>query len=85
LRKVEISNSWPVMLSGIRFASAINVGTEPLAFMFVAISYGELIFAGIYLIYFASLMLGASATALFALILDTLVAWFGRGLCPDNV
>ena len=32
------------MLSGIRIATAINVGTAPLAFLIGASSYGELIF-----------------------------------------
>ncbi len=43
---VELPNAWPVMLSGIRIATAINVGTAPLAFLIGASSYGELIFRG---------------------------------------
>ncbi len=64
---------------GIRIATAINVGTAPLAFLIGASSYGELIFR-IYLNDFPTLILGATATALFALILDTLLARFGRRL-----
>ena len=82
LRQVEIPNAWPVMLSGIRIATAINVGTAPLAFLIGASSYGELIFPGIYLNDFPTLILGAAATALFALILDTLLAALGRLLSP---
>ncbi|EEP4782865.1 ABC transporter permease [Salmonella enterica subsp. enterica serovar Bareilly] len=85
LRQVELPNAWPVMLSGIRIATAINVGTAPLAFLIGASSYGELIFPGIYLNDFPTLILGATATALFALILDTLLAWFGRRLSPHTV
>lgn len=85
LRQVELPNAWPVMLSGIRIATAINVGTAPLAFLIGASSYGELIFPGIYLNDFPTLILGATATALFALILDTLLAWFGRRLGPHTV
>ncbi|ELY1874621.1 osmoprotectant ABC transporter permease OsmY [Salmonella enterica] len=77
LRQVELPNAWPVMLSGIR--------TAPLAFLIGASSYGELIFPGIYLNDFPTLILGATATALFALILDTLLAWFGRRLSPHTV
>lgn len=84
LRQVEIPNAWPVMLSGIRIATAINVGTAPLAFLIGASSYGELIFPGIYLNDFPTLILGASATALFALILDSLLAWLGRALSPHT-
>lgn len=82
LRQVEIPNAWPVMLSGTRIATAINVGTAPLAFLIGASSYGELIFPGIYLNDFPTLILGAAATALFALILDTLLAALGRLLSP---
>ena len=85
LMQVEIPNAFPVMLSGIRIATAINVGTAPLAFLIGASSYGELIFPGIYLNDFPTLILGAAATALFALILDTLLAGLGRFLSPHTV
>ncbi|WP_158781373.1 osmoprotectant ABC transporter permease OsmY [Pantoea sp. BAV 3049] len=84
LRQVELPNAWPVMLSGIRVATAINVGTAPLAFLIGASSYGELIFPGIYLNDFPTLILGAAATALFALILDMLLAGLGRVLSPHT-
>lgn len=84
LRQVELPNAWPVMLSGIRIATAINVGTAPLAFLIGASSYGELIFPGIYLNDFPTLIMGAAATALFALILDTLLAALGRVLSPHT-
>ena len=82
LRQVEIPNAWPVILSGIRIATAINVGTAPLASLIAASSYGELIFPGIYLHAFPTLVLGAAATALFALLLATLLAGLGRLLSP---
>ncbi|WP_239955024.1 osmoprotectant ABC transporter permease OsmY [Pantoea sp. Z09] len=82
LRQVELPNAYPVMLAGIRIATAINVGTAPLAFLIGASSYGELIFPGIYLNDFPTLILGAAATALFALLLDMLLAALGRVLSP---
>ncbi len=84
LRQVELPNALPVILSGVRIATAINVGTAPLAFLIGASSYGELIFPGIYLNDFPTLILGAAATALFALILDTLLAALGRLLSPHT-
>lgn len=84
LRQVELPNAWPVMLTGIRIATAINVGTAPLAFLIGASSYGELIFPGIYLNDFPTLILGAVATALFALVLDMLLAALGRYLSPHT-
>lgn len=85
LRQVELPNAMPVILSGIRVATAINVGTAPLAFLIGASSYGELIFPGIYLNDFPTLILGAAATALFALILDMLLAGLGRLLSPHTI
>jgi len=82
LRQVELPNAYPVMLAGIRIATAINVGTAPLAFLIGASSYGELIFPGIYLNDFPTLILGAVATAMFALLLDMLLAALGRFLSP---
>ncbi|WP_409515017.1 osmoprotectant ABC transporter permease OsmY [Atlantibacter sp.] len=84
LRQVELPNAWPVMLSGIRIATAINVGTAPLAFLIGASSYGELIFPGIYLNDFPTLILGAAATALFAMILDMALAGLGRLMSPHT-
>ncbi len=82
LRQVELPSAAPVILSGVRVATAINVGTAPLAFLIGASSYGELIFPGIYLNDFPTLILGAAATALFALILDMALAALGRVLSP---
>lgn len=84
LRQVELPNALPVILAGVRIATAINVGTAPLAFLIGASSYGELIFPGIYLNDFPTLILGAAATALFALILDMLLAALGRFLSPHS-
>jgi len=82
LRRVELPNALPVILSGVRIATAINVGTAPLAFLIGASSFGELIFPGIYLNDFPTLILGAVATALVALVLDMLLAALGRLLSP---
>jgi len=84
LRQVEIPNALPVILAGVRIATAINVGTAPLAFLIGASSFGELIFPGIYLNDFPTLILGAIATALVALILDMLLAALGRYLSPHS-
>ncbi|MGK3116603.1 ABC transporter permease [Candidatus Pantoea formicae] len=84
LVQVEIPNALPVILAGVRIATAINVGTAPLAFLIGASSFGELIFPGIYLNDFPTLILGAVATALFALILDMLLAALGRFLSPHS-
>ena len=85
LFRVELPNALPVMLSGIRIALAINVGTAPLAFLIGASSYGELIVPGIYLNNHIALLLGALATALIALVLDLTVAGIGKLVTPRGV
>ncbi|WP_432724100.1 ABC transporter permease [Jeongeupia wiesaeckerbachi] len=85
LWRVELPNALPVILSGVRIALAINVGTAPLAFLIGASSYGELIFPGIYLNNHTALMLGAAGTALIALVLDLMVASLGKFMSPRGV
>lgn len=84
LRQVELPHALPVIFAGVRIAMAINVGTAPLAFLIGASSYGELIFPGIYLNDFPTLILGAAATALIALLLDLALAGLGRRLSPHT-
>ncbi|MCD1127415.1 ABC transporter permease [Jinshanibacter sp. LJY008] len=83
LIKVELPNALPVIMSGIRVSAAINVGTVPLTFLIGASSFGELIFPGIYLNNFPLLILGAVATAIIALALDSLLAGLSYVLSPQ--
>ncbi|MBK5142344.1 ABC transporter permease [Budviciaceae bacterium BWR-B9] len=85
LMKVELPNALPVIMSGVRVSAAINVGTVPLTFLIGASSFGELIFPGIYLNNFPLLILGAAATAIIALALDTLLAGLSYVLSPQLV
>ncbi|UXR63303.1 ABC transporter permease [Bdellovibrio bacteriovorus] len=78
LFKVELPNAIPIIIGGVRTALAINVGTAPLSFIIGGDSLGGLIFPGIYLNNQGQLLLGALATALLALFLDSLVALFGH-------
>ncbi len=78
LFRVELPNSIPVILGGVRTALAINVGTAPLSFIIGGDSLGGLIFPGIYLNNQGQMILGAAATALLALCLDGVVASFGH-------
>ncbi|GKX54662.1 glycine/betaine ABC transporter permease [Leminorella grimontii] len=83
LMKVELPNALPVIMTGVRIAAAINVGTVPLTFLIGASSYGELIFPGIYLNDATLLFLGATATAVVALLLDTALAALSYLLSPQ--
>lgn len=78
LWRVELPSALPVILAGVRTSLAINVGTVPLSFLIGANSLGELIFPGIYLNDQSLLLLGAAATAVLALLLDTLFAAAGH-------
>lgn len=74
LLRVELPNALPIIIGGVRTALAINVGTASLAILIGGESLGGLIFPGIYLNNQVQLLLGATATALLALILDAVVA-----------
>jgi osmoprotectant transport system permease protein len=78
LVRVELPNAMPIIVGGVRTALAINVGSAPLAYLIGADSLGTLIFPGIYLNDQQVLLLGASATAILALVLDALVATGSR-------
>jgi len=74
LWRVELPNATPVIIAGVRTALAINVGTAPLSFLIGGDSLGGLIFPGIYLNNQEQLIIGATATAALALIIDGLVS-----------
>lgn len=78
LVRVELPNSFAIMLGGVRTALAINVGTAPLSFIIGGDSLGGLIFPAIYLNNQGQLILGATVTALMALVLDGFVASLGH-------
>ncbi|KAF3998004.1 ABC transporter permease [Glaciimonas immobilis] len=74
LFRVELPNAIPIIVGGIRTALAINVGTAPLSILIGGESLGSIIFPGIYLNNQDQLLLGATATALLALMLDAVVS-----------
>ncbi len=78
LWRVELPNATAVILAGIRTALAINVGTAPLSFLIGGDSLGGLIFPGIYLNNQEQLIIGATATAALALIIDGIVSIGGH-------
>ncbi|MHA6692921.1 ABC transporter permease [Devosia sp. A449] len=70
LWQVEFPNALFVIYAGVRTALAINVGTVPLAFLIGGGGLGELIFTGIALNEFGTMLSGAIPTALLALLVD---------------
>lgn len=78
LWRVELPNATAVIIAGVRTALAINVGTAPLSFLIGGDSLGGLIFPGIYLNNQEQLIIGATATAALALMIDGLVSILGH-------
>jgi len=85
LWKVELPNAMFVIYAGIRTALAINVGTVPLAFLIGGGGLGELIFSGIALNEFATMLAGAIPTALLAILVDFVMGQLQFWTIPRGV
>ena len=85
LLRVELPNAFYVILSGIRTALAVNVGTTPLAFLIGGGGLGELIFTGIDLMDTGMLLAGAVPTALLAVFVDFLMGRIQFHFVPKGV
>lgn len=85
LWQVELPNAVFVIYAGIRTALAINVGTAPLAFLIGGGGLGELIFTGIALSEFGTMLAGAIPTALLAVVVDFVVGQFQFWTIPRGI
>ena len=85
LFQVELPNSLFVIYTGVRTALAINVGTVPLAFLIGGGGLGELIFTGIALNEFGTMLAGAIPTALLAVLIDFIMAQLQFWTIPRGV
>jgi len=74
LFRIEIPNALPVIMGGIRTATAIIVGSAPLAFLIGGGGLGFWIFTGIALMDMGIMMAGAVPVALIAMLFDALLA-----------
>jgi osmoprotectant transport system permease protein len=70
LFKVEIPNAMYVILTGIRTAVVINVGTAAMSFLVGAGGLGDLIFTGIAMVDAGLMLAGAVPTACLAILLN---------------
>ncbi|MCP4718506.1 MAG: ABC transporter permease, partial [Desulfobacteraceae bacterium] len=70
LFQIELPNALPVIAGGIRTATAIIVGTAPLAFLIGGGGLGFWIFTGIALVDMGIMMAGAVPVALIAMLFD---------------
>ncbi len=74
LTRVELPASIPAILSGIRSAATINIGTTTVAAVIGAGGLGEIIFTGIRMMNFTRILAGAIPTAIIAILVDMLLA-----------
>jgi osmoprotectant transport system permease protein len=70
LFKVEIPNALYIMLTGIRTAIVINVGTAAMSFLVGGGGLGDLIFSGLAMVDAGLMLAGAVPTACLAIILN---------------
>jgi osmoprotectant transport system permease protein len=75
LRQVELPLAWHSILSGIRVATVINVGTATVAAAIGAGGLGEYIFRGLAMVDTTVLLTGAIPAAVLALAADGALAW----------
>lgn len=85
LWQVELPNAMFVIYAGIRTALAINVGTVPLAFLIGGGGLGQLIFSGIALNEFGTMLSGAIPTALLAIFVDFIMSQLQLWTIPRGV
>jgi osmoprotectant transport system permease protein len=84
LRRVQFPLAAPVILSGIRTATVLVVGTATLATPVGGMSLGNYIFSGLNMNDMQSTIFGCVLTALLAIVLDQLVHLFELALARRN-
>ncbi|MBM9536326.1 ABC transporter permease [Desulfobulbus alkaliphilus] len=85
LWQVELPNALQVILTGIRVAVVINIGTAALGYLIGAGGLGDLIFTGINLMQPDKLLAGALPVIILALLADYLIEVFGRIVIPKGI
>lgn len=90
LFQIELPNALPVISGGVRTATAIIVGTAPLAFLIGGGGLGFWIFTGIALVDMGIMMAGAVPVALIAMLFDFGLAksekmFISRGVQTDEI
>jgi osmoprotectant transport system permease protein len=85
LWQVEIPNALHIILTGVRVALVINIGTAALGYLIGAGGLGDLIFTGISLMQADKLLAGALPVTILALVADFLVEIFGKVIIPKGI
>jgi osmoprotectant transport system permease protein len=85
LRVVELPLAMPAILTGIRTAAVINVGTATLAAFIGAGGLGEFIVTGLALNNTALILKGAIPAALLAIVIELIFEIFEKILIPQHL
>jgi osmoprotectant transport system permease protein len=85
LWQIELPNAMQVILTGVRVAMVVNIGTAALGYLIGAGGLGDLIFTGISLMQPDKLLAGALPVIGLALIGDFLVEIFGIIFIPKGI
>lgn len=85
LYKVQIPQSMPVIMAGIRISTVINIGTATIASLIGAGGLGDFIFQGISLANNNAILAGAIPTALLAIVIDLMLGFVEKEITPKGV
>lgn len=85
LTMVEIPLALPIIMGGIRVSTVINIGTATIAALIGAGGLGDFIFKGISMNSNNMILTGAIPTALLAISVDFLLAYFEKRLVPKGI
>ena len=85
LFRIELPNALPVIMGGIRTATAIIIGSAPLAFLIGGGGLGFWIFTGIALMDMGIMMAGAVPVALIAMAFDFLFARLEKIIVSEGI
>ena len=82
---VELPQSLPVIMAGVRIATVINIGTTTIAAYIGAGGLGQLIFTGIQLYRNEMILAGAIPAALLAILVDRLFGLIEYKMTPKGL
>lgn len=82
LRMVELPQSLPVIMAGVRIATVINIGTTTIAAYIGAGGLGQLIFTGIQMYRNEMILAGALSAAFLAILADQILGYVELRMTP---
>ena len=85
LTMVELPQSLPVIMAGVRVATVINIGTTTIAAYIGAGGLGQLIFTGIQMYRNEMILSGALFSALLAITADLILGYVEKRLTPKGI